>query len=131
MLGDKFHWVAYNYDGGSTSQVTPNGTKYAYEDLPLDNIKTFELWDWRLNQCVLRVNFKQGDRLIWRRRFEMSVGGEVMETCHVVGKIAKTGEKGILGIFESDNSIEVVSDFLPNSAWFYPPQPVGNEEAIS
>lgn len=119
-LGDKYRWVAYNNDGGSVSQVTPHGVKYAYEDLPLDNLKAFELWDWRRNERVLLVNFKKGDRLIWRRRYEMTAGNEVLECCHIVGKISKDGQKGVLGIFESDGHIETVPDFLPNSAWFYP-----------
>lgn len=120
-LGDKFRWVAYDYEGGSTSQVTPAGQKYSYEDLPLTNIKSFELWDWRRNERVLLVNFKQGERLVWRRRTEMIPGSEITEVCHIVGKIGKKGEKGIVGIFESDGHIESVNDFLPNSSWFYPP----------
>lgn len=121
MSADKFRWVAYDYDGGSTSQVTPSGQKYSYEDLPLTNIKSFELWDWRRNERVLLVNFKQGERLVWRRRIQMIPGDEVTEVCHIVGKIGKNGEKGILGIFESDGHIESVTDFLPTSEWFYPP----------
>lgn len=120
-LGDKFRWVVYDNDGGSTSQVSATGQKNSYEDLPLDNLKSFELWDWRRNERVLLVNFKKGDRLVWRRRFEMSPGSQVTEVCHVVGKIGKNGKKGIMGIFESDSHIEVVADFLPNSEWFYPP----------
>jgi hypothetical protein len=120
-LGDKFRWVAYVNEGGSVSQVAASGQKYAYEDLPLDNLKSFELWDWRRNERVLLVNFKKGDRLVWRRRMEMSPGNEVTEVCHIVGKIGKKGDKGILGIFESDGHIEAVEDFLPNSEWFYPP----------
>lgn len=122
MLGEKFRWVAYNNDGGSTSQVTPNGVKYAYEDLPLDNLKSFELWDWQRNERVLLVLFTKGERLVWRRRIQMAPGNEIVEVCHIVGKIGQDGKKGILGIFESDGHIETVADFLPNSEWFYPPQ---------
>lgn len=120
-LGDKFRWVVYDNEGGSVSQVSASGQKNSYEDLPLSNLKSFELWDWRRNERVLLVNFKRGERLVWRRRFEIIPGSEVTEVCHVVGKIGKKGEKGIIGIFESDGRIESVSDFLPNSEWFYPP----------
>lgn len=120
-IGDKFRWVAYNNEGGSVSQVAASGEKNAYEDLPLDNLKAFELWDWRMNQRVLLVNFRKGERLIWRRRMQMSPGNEVTEACHIVGKIGKKGEKGIIGIFETDGRIESVSEFLPTSTWFYPP----------
>jgi hypothetical protein len=119
-IGDRFRWVAYTRDGGSVSQVAASGEKNAYEDLPLDNLSSFEIWDWRMNQRVLLVNFKKGERLVWRRRNLVTPGGGVQETCHIVGKISEN-HKGILGIFESDGRIETVSDFLPNSEWFYPP----------
>ena len=128
-IGDKFRWVAYNNDGGSVSQVAASGQKNAYEDLPLDNLKSFELWDWRRNERVLLVNFRKGDRLVWRRRNEMAPGNQVTEVCHIVGKIAKDGQKGILGIFESDGHIEAVGDFLPTSNWFYPPSSEIEEQA--
>lgn len=118
-IGTKFRWVVYTWDGGSVSQVAASGVKNAYEDLPLDNIKSFELWDWEANQRVLLVTFKQGERLVWRRR-SANQNNTIIETCHIVGKIGD-GYKGILGIFESDGRIETVSDFLPNSDWFYPP----------
>lgn len=120
-IGDRFRWVAYTQDGGSVSQVAASGQKNSYEDLPLDNIKSFELWDWRMNNRVLLVNFKKGDRLVWRRRNESTPGAGIIETCHIVGKISKNGKKGIVGVFESDGHIEAVADFLPNSEWFYPP----------
>ena len=121
-IGDRFRWVAYNNDGGSVSQVAASGQKNAYEDLPLDNLKSFELWDWERNERVLLVVFKPGDRLVWRRRNQAYPGGGISETCHIVGKISKNGEKGIIGIFESDGRIEATSEFLPNSEWFYPPE---------
>lgn len=119
-IGDKFRWVAYDNEGGSVSQVAASGQKNSYEDLPLSNLKSFELWDWRLNQRVLLVNLNRGERLVWRRRIK-TTGYGPEEVCHIVGKIGKNGEKGILGIFESDGSIEAVGEFLPNSEWFYPP----------
>lgn len=120
-IGEKFRWVAYTNDGGSVSQVAASGEKNAYEDLPLDNLKSFELWDWQRNERVLLVMFNRGERLVWRRRTEMAPGSNIMEVCHIVGKIGRDGQKGILGIFESDGRIEAVGEFLPNSNWFYPP----------
>lgn len=120
-MGDKFRWIVYTRDGGSVSQVAASGVKNKYEDLPLDNLKSFELWDWHSNTRVLLITFKKGERLVWRRRSAIIPGGPVQETVHIVGKIGK-GYKGVLGIFESDGHIETVSDFLPNSEWFYPPQ---------
>lgn len=122
QVGEKYRWVAYNNDGGAVSQVAASGTKNAYEDLPLDNLKSFELWDWQRNERVLLVTFKPGERLVWRRRNLMQPGGGgPSESCHIVGKIGKDGTKGIIGIFESDGRIEATSEFLPNSEWFYPP----------
>lgn len=127
-IGDKFRWVAYDNDGGSTAQIAASGEKNSYDDLPHDNLKSFELWDWRRNERVLLVNFKKGERLVWRRRNEMASGSNIIEVCHIVGKIGKDGQKGILGIFESDGHIEAVGDFLPNSNWFYPPSSEATEE---
>ena len=121
-LGEKFRWVAYNNDGGAVSQVAASGQRNSYEDLPLDNLKSFELWDWQRNERVLLVTFKPGERLVWRRRSEMAPGNQILEVCHIVGKIGRDGQKGILGIFESDGRIEAVGEFRPNSNWFYPPQ---------
>lgn len=126
-IGEKYRWVAYDYEGGSVSQVAASGQKNSYEDLPLNNIKSFELWDWANNQRVLLVNFNQGDRLVWRRRVH-TTGYGPEEVCHIVGKIGKNGQKGILGIFESDGHIEAVGEFLPNSEWFYPPSSVSEEQ---
>jgi len=126
-MGEKFRWVVYTRDGGSVSQVAASGTKNAYEDLPLDNLKSFELWDWQYNQRVLLVTFKPGERLVWRRRNAMNKSGEIAETCHIVGKIGPD-YKGILGIFESDGHIETVADFIPNSMWFDPPSTEADED---
>jgi len=124
-IGDKFRWVVYDNEGGSLSQVSATGEKNAYDDIPHTNLKAFELWDWRMNQRVLLVNFRKGDRLVWRRRVVMVPGGGAQEACHIVGKIGRDGQKGVLGIFESDGHIEAVGDFLPNSEWFYPPAEEG------
>lgn len=131
-IGDKFRWVAYDNEGGSVSQVAASGEKNSYENLPLDNLKSFELWDWQRNERVLLVVFKLGERLVWRRRMEMSPGSQVTEVCHIVGKIGKDGQKGILGIFESDGRIEAVGEFLPTSNWFYPPSSdTGEQNSVS
>lgn len=127
-LGEKFRWVAYNNDGGAVSQVAASGQKNSYEDLPLDNLKSFELWDWQRNERVLLVTFKPGERLVWRRRSEITPGNKILEVCHIVGKIGRDGQKGILGIFESDGRIEAVGEFLPNSNWFYPPSSENEEQ---
>ncbi len=127
-IGDKYHWVAYNNEGGSVSQVAASGQKNSYEDLPHSDLKSFELWDWRRNERVLLINFKKGERLVWRRRTEIIPGSNITEVCHVVGKIGKDGQKGILGIFESDGHIEAVGEFLPNSEWFYPPSSETEEQ---
>lgn len=131
-IGDKFRWVAYDNEGGSVSQVAASGEKNSYENLPLNNLKSFELWDWQRNERVLLVVFKLGERLVWRRRMEMSPGSQVTEVCHIVGKIGKDGQKGILGIFESDGRIEAVGEFLPTSNWFYPPSSdTGEQNSVS
>lgn len=131
-IGDKFRWVVYTHDGGSVAQVAASGQKNSYEDLPLDNIKSFELWDWARNERVLLVVFKLGEKLVWRRRNQAEPGGSLVETCHIVGKISRDGTKGVIGVFESDGHIEAASEFLPNSEWFYPPaSEVGEQSGVS
>lgn len=119
-IGDRFRWTVYTNDGGSVSQVAASGTKNAYEDLPHEDLKSFELWDWQAGVRVLLVNFKKGERLVWRRRNSINAEDGIVETCHIVGKITPD-KKGIVGIFESDGHVEAVADFLPTSEWFYPP----------
>lgn len=119
MTVDGFKWRATLDDGTVVKQVDDDGNKNGYEDLPHDRLRVFELYSG--TERMLRVLFNKGEKLIWRRRVEMTPGQNVVDTCHIVGKRSKDGT-GVIGIFESDGHIEMVEDFLPNHAWFYPPQ---------
>lgn len=126
-IGSKYHWLVVLDDDSFVYQVDPEtGEKFGYDDLDLKRVRVFELWDHEALGRVLRVNFAEGERLTWRRRAEINSADGVVECCHIVAKTTPTA-KGVLGIFESDGHIEMVSDYLPNSEWFYPPTLHSNE----
>lgn len=116
-----YHWVVKYIDGTSLRQTDPQtGITHAYKDIDRDRLFAFEMWDGDLRMLLIR--FKKGQRLIWRRRVEMTPEG-VVETCHIIGKQETVGGKnyqGIIGLFESDGRIEVAGKFEENHPWFFP-----------
>lgn len=120
MHSNKYHWVARYSDGTSLSQVEPTGKLNAYKDINRENLIAFEMWDKDKRLFFLR--FKKGQRLIWRRRVEMSPTG-ITEVCHIIGKQETIGEQnyqGIIGLFESDGRIEVAGRLEEGHPWFFP-----------
>lgn len=103
-------WQAQLVNGVQTQKDTP------YEQIDRDNLKAFNLI--KGDEVVFSVPFKdgQGKRLIWRRRVEMTPGGE-QTIVHIVGK------KGgfVAAVFE--NSFVLIDDnFSEENRWLYPPQ---------
>jgi len=120
MLGDKYHWIAKYNDGTSLHQVEPSGKKNAYKDIDRDKLCAFEIWEG--SHRILHIRFKKGQRLIWRRRVEISPGGKT-EVCHIIGKqenVQGKNYQGIIGLFESDGRIEIAGKFEEGHPWFFP-----------
>lgn len=120
MLEDKYHWIARYNDGASLSQIDPSGTTHAYKEIDRERLSAFEMWEGTRRIFFLR--FRPGQRLIWRRRVEMSADG-VLEVCHLIGKqetIKGKNYQGIVGLFESDGRIEVTDRFEEGHPWFFP-----------
>ena len=120
MLGDRYHWVARYEDGTALNQIDPSGTRNGYADIDRDRLSAFEMWEGSTR--VLFIRFAKGQRLIWRRRVEMTPGG-VVEVCHLVGKqetVRGKNYQGIVGLFESDGRIEVAGKFEEGHPWFFP-----------
>ena len=110
-----FKWKAIYDDGTSLEQGN-------YEDINKEKLIAFEIWNGDIRLISLR--FQKGQRLIWRRRVEMSQGGQ-KEVCHIIGKqetINGKNYQGIVGLFESDGRIEVTGKFEEGHPWFYSPQ---------
>lgn len=122
MLGQRYHWVAKYDDGGSLSQIDSRGNLHPYKDIDREKLVAFEMWEGSFRLFFLR--FKKGQRLIWRRRVEMSPGG-VREVCHLIGKqetINGRNYQGIVGLFESDGRIELTGRLEEGHPWFFPIQ---------
>lgn len=120
LNNDKYHWKARYSDGTFLSQINPSGTRNSYQDINRDKLVAFEMW--RDTTRVLLIRFAPGQRLIWRRRVEMSPAG-VAEVCHLIGKQETVNGKnyqGIVGLFESDGRIEVADRFEEGHPWFFP-----------
>jgi len=120
MQNERYYWIARYNDGTSLNQIDPSGTKHAYADIDRNKLSAFEMW--KGDQRLLFIRFKQGQRLIWRRRVETSPGG-LVEACHIIGKQENINGKnyqGIVGLFESDGRIEITDKFDKNHPWFFP-----------
>ncbi len=120
MLTDKYYWIARYDDGKFLSQINPDGSRNSYQDIQRDKLIAFEMW--QESNRVLFIRFKKSQRLIWRRRVEMSPQG-IVEICHLVGKqetINGKNYQGIIGLFESDGRIETAGKFEEGHPWFFP-----------
>ena len=120
MPANKYHWVARYDDGTFLEQVSPSGETKAYADINRDKLAAFEMW--KGSDRALLIRFKKGQRLIWRRRVEISPGG-ITEVCHIIGKqetIAGKNYQGIIGLFESDGRVEAAGKFEEGHPWFFP-----------
>lgn len=120
LNNDKYHWIARYNDGTFLPQINSSGTRNSYQDINRDKLIAFEMWKDATR--VLLIRFAPGQRLIWRRRVEMSPTG-VAEVCHLIGKQETVNGKnyqGIMGLFESDGRIEVADRFEEGHPWFFP-----------
>jgi len=116
-----FKWKAIYEDGTHLDQGE-------YKDINKDKLIAFEIWSGDVK--LLSLRFKKGQRLIWRRRIEMSPMG-IKEVCHIIGKqetIDGKNYQGIIGLFESDGRMEVTGRFEEGHPWFYQPQIHKGEE---
>ena len=120
MLEDKYHWIARYNDGTFLRQIESSVAKNSYVDINRNKLSAFEMWEG--SNRLLIIHFSPGQRLIWRRRVEMSAAG-IVEVCHLIGKQETIGGKnyqGIVGLFESDGRIEVTGKFEEGHPWFFP-----------
>lgn len=120
MPNSLFYWIARYADGTSLCQIEPSGKTNAYADIDRHHLTAFEMWENKTRLFFLI--FKPGQRLIWRRRVEMSPSG-LGEVCHIIGKQETINGKnfqGIIGLFESDGHIEVTGKLEEGHPWFFP-----------
>lgn len=117
MRQDKYTWRAIYNDGTSLSQV-----ENAYADIDRTKLQTFEILDPN-GKVIFSLPLEPTERLIWRRRTEMSPGKEVIETCHIIGKqetVNGENRQVVFALFESDGHVEVSDKWDEKHPWFFP-----------
>ena len=121
MLGDRFQWVAIYNDGSVLHQIEPDGTKNAYGDIDRTRLSFFQMREGEM--VIVNIPFEPGQRLIWRRRTEMSPGGGKQEAVHIIGKqetVDGENRQVVIALFESDGHTEVSDRYDEEHPWFFP-----------
>ncbi len=121
-MQDNLRWEAQYNDGTILSQISPDGTKNAYEDIDRPKLIAFLLRNIEEeDRLVFAVSFAEGDghKLIWRRRVQNS-NGEFL-VVHIVGK------KHQFVAVVQDSVTLLVDNFNEDDALLAPPDPVKGE----
>lgn len=118
-----FWWIAEYKDGTVIRQQKEDGTIVSADSIDRDKIKTFSLMNGEA--CVVKLHLLKGEKLIYRRRVEKTVGGPE-RACHIIGHRKYVGHEGDIAqatmfVFE-DGGIEMISDFQEDHPWFYEPK---------
>jgi hypothetical protein len=108
-----FYWRA-TYDNGETIE------KGKYEDIDRERLRFFELLDEDGNVRV-KVKLEKGQRLIWRKRVELTPG-EGEKVVHLVGKQETVEEKNVQGLclLYEDGTMEFFEKFNKEHPWLRP-----------
>lgn len=141
-------WVAYYDDGTHLRQYDDAGIESKYADIDRSRLTSFALYDGgrvdgvdisgnpvvgsylTASKKLLHLHLESGQRLIYRRRVEQSVGTEIPNVCYMIGwqqLIKGENVQAICYVFE-DGTIEVAGRFNESHPWFYSPQAVPSEE---
>lgn len=119
----KFVWRAVYSDNTILEQV--NGeVKNKYEDIDRTKLRVFELYDRETKDIKVRLLFKNGQRLIWRRREFLkptSQGVKITGRLHIIGKQeTKNGKnyQGFLWLFEPEGYMEIGERFIKGHPFF-------------
>ena len=123
-----YQWKASYKDGNTIAQFDENGEERSYlNHLDWDKLESFSLLDGE--KPILTLHLEEGQRLIYRRRVEMSPGSGTTGVCHLLGwQKTVNGEnvQSIAYVFE-DGRIELAGKFRKDHPWFYPPVAVEKE----
>lgn len=145
-------WVAYYANGTHLRQYDDAGVESKYADIDRTRLTSFALYDGGVEikgvfagnhdgstinaanyhtatRKILHLHLEPGQRLIYRRRVQQSVGAEAPNVCYMIGwQQTSQGEniQAICYVFE-DGTIEVAGRFNESHPWFYSPQAVTGE----
>lgn len=109
----EYHWIAYYLDGTSLEQYS-NGLENSSEKIDRKKLRIFKLFD-SSGIAVLTQNFEPGQRLIFRRRVELSPGQD-SRTSYLLGW-QKEGFQHISVLFE-DGRVENIASFQNDNPKF-------------
>ncbi len=115
-------WKATYKDGSTFSQYDENSREYSYEQIDKSRLESFTLYK-EDGATVITLHIDPGQRLIYRRRVEMSPGLSTTLICHLVGWQENINGRNVQSIaycFE-DGRIELAGQFRNNHPWFYAP----------
>lgn len=118
-------WLATYTDGTTLGQYNGTGAEYSSERIDRSKLASFALIA-EDGSKLLHIHFEPGQRLIFRRRVEQSVGGSPL-VCHLVGwqqTIHGQNVQSIAYVFEEGARIEIAGRFQEGHRWFYPVEPV-------
>ncbi len=150
-------WVAYYDDGTHLRQYKDDGSENKYADIDRSKLASFALYDGgaivnrddylKLRNDVaitpgadpgvyelatrklLHLHLEPGQRLIYRRRVEQTVGGPAT-VCYMIGwqqTIIGENIQSIAYVFEN-GTIELAGKWREDHPWFYSVQAVPSEE---
>lgn len=115
-------WLATYTDGTTLGQYNDSG-EVSSEQIDRSRLATFALISEDASR-ILQLHLEPGQRLIYRRRVEQSVGGSPV-TCYLFGwqqTIHGQNVQSIWYVFDEGARIELAGRFQEGHPWFYPVQ---------
>lgn len=115
-------WLATYTNGETLGQYNGNGVEHSSEQIDRSRLASFALIS-EAGDKLLQFHLEPGQRLIFRRRIEQSVGGLEQRVCYLAGwqqTIHGQNVQSIWYVFEEGARLESAGRFDENHPWFYP-----------
>lgn len=134
-------WVAYYADNTHLRQYDDDGHENKYADIDRARLASFALYDGGVPHSeapfhyepathkLFHLHLEPGQRLIYRRRVEQTVGAAPIVCCMIGWQqlIGDQNTQSIAYIFEN-GTIELAGRWREDHPWFYSVQPVPSED---
>ena len=114
-------WLATYTDGTTLGQYNGDGVEYSSEHIDRSKLASFALIG-EAGDKFLQFHLEPGQRLIYRRRIEQSVGGSPT-ICYLAGwqqTIHGQNVQSIWYVFDEGARLESAGRFDETHPWFYP-----------
>jgi hypothetical protein len=121
-------WHATYTDGTTLGQYNGDGVEHSSEQIDRSRLASFALIS-EAGDKLLQFHLEPGQRLIFRRRIEQSVGGSP-QVCYLAGwqqTIHGQNVQSIWYVFEEGARMESAGRFDDKHPWFYPVDMVRSE----